>query len=119
MSETKAIAAVAAQIGSTLMPDSDQWHHRFQVKSETSSRSYVIAQRNSDNVWGCSCPGWINYRRCKHLTGVLKRLAAVAVSPTFDQDTVSMLTSARTMYLDLGSAKKVAAPKSRELDLDF
>ena len=116
------IEAVATQIGGTLLPNTDLWINRFQIKSATSSRLYVIAQRRSDNVWGCSCPGWINYRKCKHLTDVLKRLSDVAVSPaalTFDQATLSILVNARKVYLDLGSAKKVAAPaaKGRELDL--
>lgn len=118
-SDTKAIAAVAAQIGSTLMPNNDQWHNRFQVKSTTSSSLYVIAQRRSDNTWGCSCPGWRHHRRCHHLTDVLRRLAGVVASPTYDQATLAMLTSARTVYLDLGPAKAVAAPAHKGRVLDF
>ena len=113
------IEAVASQIGGTLLPNTDQWFNRFQIKSATSSRQYVIAQRRSDNVWGCSCPGWINYRKCKHLTDVLGRLSKVAASPTFDPSTVSMLVSARKVYLDLGSAKKVATPVAKGLELDL
>ena len=113
------IEAVASQIGGTLLPNTDQWFNRFQIKSATSSRQYVIAQRRSDNVWGCSCPGWINYRKCKHLTDVLGWLSKVAASPTFDPSTVSMLASARKVYLDLGSAKKVATPVAKGLDLDL
>ena len=113
------IEAVASQIGGTLLPNTDQWINRFQIKSSSSSRLYVIAQRRSDNVWGCSCPGWINYRKCKHLTDVLGRLSKVAVSSEFDPSTLSMLASARRTYLDFGPTKKVAAPvaKGRELDL--
>jgi len=117
--DTKAIAVVASQIGSTLLPDNDQWHNRFQIKSKTSASLYTIAQRRSDNTWGCSCPGWRNYRRCKHLTDVLQRLAGVATSEAYDQAVLKMLTSARTAYLDLGPAKQVASPvlKGRVLDL--
>ncbi len=121
--DAKTIAAVAAQIGSTLLPDNDQWHNRFQVKSQTSSSLYTIAQRRSDDTWGCSCAGWRHYRKCKHLTDVLKRLADVAVSTAaraYDQATVNVLTSARTAYLDLRSAKNTAMPtiKGRALDLE-
>jgi hypothetical protein len=116
------IEAVASQIGGTLLPDSDQWFNRFQVKSASSSRLYVIAQRRSDNVWGCSCPGWINYRKCKHLTDVLKRLSDVAASPVaraYDSATLGMLASARKVYLELGSAKKVVAPAVKGWELDL
>ena len=84
MTKTKRanIEAVAAQIGGTLLTDNDKWFNRFQVKSASSKRLYVIAQRRTDNVWGCSCPGWINYRKCKHLTDVLGRLANVAAGAT-------------------------------------
>jgi len=116
---TKAIAAVAAQIGSTLLPDNDAWTNRFQVKSASSGSLYTIAQRRSDKVWGCSCRGWINYRKCKHLTDVLKRLAAVEASVAYDSDTLTMLASARKVYLDLGAAKGVAAPKVTGRELDF
>ena len=116
------IEAVASQIGGILLPNTDQWFNRFQVKSASSSRQYVIAQRRSDNVWGCSCPGWINYRKCKHLTDVIQRLAVVAdssASRSFDKATLSMLASARKVYLDLEPAKKVAAPVLKGLDLDL
>ena len=120
--QAKAIAEVAAQIGSTLLEDNAQWHHRFQIKSSTSSSLYTIAQRTSDDTWGCSCPGWRHYRKCTHLTDVLKRLADVAVSTAaraYDQATLSILTSARRAYLDLGPAKATAAPKikGRQIDL--
>lgn len=120
--EAKAIAAVAAQIGSTLLPDNAQWHHRFQIKSKTSSSLYTIAQRTSDDTWGCSCPGWRHHRRCKHLTDVLARLAGVAASTAaraYDQATISILTSARRAFLDLGPAKDIAEPtiKGRVVDL--
>jgi hypothetical protein len=112
--EAKAIAAVAAQIGSTLLADNAQWHHRFQVKSKTSSSLYTIAQRCSDDTWGCSCPGWRHHRQCKHLTDVLSRLAGVASTNArdYDQMTQNVLSSARRAYLDLdlGPAKKVATP---------
>jgi hypothetical protein len=117
--QTKAIEAVAAQIGSTLLDDNAQWHHRFQVKSHTSSSLYTIAQRRSDDTWGCSCPGWRNYRKCKHLTDVLARLAKVTISAAYDEVTIGILTSARRAYLDLDTAKDVAAPKLKGRVLDL
>ena len=120
MTAKASVATVAQQIGGTLLPNNDVWTNRFQVKSSSSSRLYVIAQRRTDKIWGCSCPGWINYRKCKHLTDVLKRLADVAASSTaYDSDTLTMLASARKVYLDLGTAKAVAAPKAKAPELDF
>lgn len=116
---TRHVATVAAQIGGEVLQNTDQWFNRFQIKSATSSRVYVIAQRRADNEWGCSCPGWRHYRHCKHLTDVLQRLSQVKVLAAFDTDTIAMLTSARTAYLDLGPEKALAAPsvKGRVVDL--
>jgi len=121
--DASAIARVAAEIGSSLLADNDQWVNRFQIKSSSSSSLYTVAQRRSDKTWGCSCPGWRHYRRCHHLTDVLGRLANVKVfapSVVEDQETVSMLASARVAYLDLKPAKAVATPafKGRVLDLE-
>ena len=50
--------------------DNDQWQNRFEVRSETSGRIYVIAQHKNKKHWGCSCPGWKRHRRCKHLESI-------------------------------------------------
>ena len=71
-------------------------------------------------TWGCSCVGWRNHRKCKHLTDVLRRLAAVDVSAVADKVVVTMLASAKSAFLDLYPEKDVvAAPtlKGRDLDL--
>ena len=47
-----------------------QWENRFEVKSTTSNRRYVIAQHKEMRHWSCSCPGWTQYRHCKHLEAV-------------------------------------------------
>ncbi len=116
-----AIVRVATQIGcSEMLPDNDQWINRFQIKSSSSSSIYTIAQRRSDKTWGCSCVGWRNHRKCKHLTDVLRRLAAVDVSAVADKAVVTMLASAKSAFLDLYPEKDVvAAPtlKGRDLDL--
>jgi hypothetical protein len=139
-------AEIAAQIGSGLMPDNDQWTNRFTVQSSTSSAVYVVAQRRSDGVWGCSCRGWIHYRHCRHLTDILRRLARLAEqvdAPTFRQPqftgdkrggfsqpadktfnaaTLQVLRTARVALLDLDT-KQVAVDRSKRvrtriLDLD-
>lgn len=111
------VAKIAAQIGSTLLDDSDRWMNRFEIKSRSSGRSYVIAQQRADAVWGCSCPGWTHHRKCKHLTDVLGRLAAVA-----DQyNHLEMMVSARTAFLILDeptATKKIKAAPGRVLDID-
>jgi len=50
------------------LPDTDQWQNRFNVKSESSNRLYVISQNKKGRYWGCSCPGWKAHRTCKHLS---------------------------------------------------
>jgi len=52
------------------LPDNDQWQNRFEVRSETSNRIYVIAQNKTKRFWGCSCMGWKRFRTCKHLAAV-------------------------------------------------
>jgi uncharacterized Zn finger protein len=56
--------------GSDLLPDNGQWRYRFELRSESSNRIYIVAQKKSDESWGCSCPGWKRHRKCKHLTAV-------------------------------------------------
>ena len=49
------------------LPDNDQWGNRFEIRSETSDRIYIIAQNKTKRHWACSCPGWKRHRTCKHL----------------------------------------------------
>ena len=48
-----------------------QWGTRIEIKSETSSRVYVVAEKldhgQPTGTYGCSCPGWKGYGNCKHL----------------------------------------------------
>lgn len=53
-----------------MLPDTDQWQFRFNIESESSNRLYIIAQHKIKRHWGCSCPGWKRYRKCKHLTAL-------------------------------------------------
>jgi len=54
----------------SFLPDNDRYKNRFEIKSETSNRLYIIAQNKSNGIWSCSCPGWIIHRKCKHLKAV-------------------------------------------------
>lgn len=53
--------------GSVALPDNDQWTNRFEIRSESSNRIYVVAQNKKTGKWGCSCPGYLSKRKCKHL----------------------------------------------------
>ena len=124
MTNRDQVAAIAAQIGSSLMSDTAQWRTRFTVESTSSSSVYTVAQRRSDGVWGCSCRGWTHYRHCKHLADILGRLSRAAEKAQTDLDasTLEMLRSARTAYLDLDQGStRVATPRRvaavRHLDL--
>lgn len=52
------------------LPDNNQWQHRFEIRSETSNRIYIIAQHKDKKHWACSCPGWKRFRKCKHLDSI-------------------------------------------------
>lgn len=77
----QAMVLAANRMGATLLPDNDQWRYRVEIKSESSSRLYVVAQRKSNGEWGCSCPGWKSRRRCKHLTTMLPLLIQAPQRP--------------------------------------
>ena len=65
-----------------LLPDTAQYINRFEIKSESSNRVYTMAQRKSDGVMTCSCPGWKNARNghesrtCKHVKVIQPLLKA-------------------------------------------
>lgn len=129
------VEAIAAQIGSSLMPDNDKWTNRFKVESTSSSSMHTVAQLKQDygllpaGTWGCSCRGWTMHvdaqgrRKCRHLEPLLEKLAAVAATAQVELDAavVQMLKSARTAYLDLGGgaagAVKRRAGAGRQIDL--
>ncbi len=100
------VAMIAAQIGSSVMPDNDQWMNRFTVKSTSSNSVYTVAQRRSDGVWGCSCRGWTTHRNCKHLHDILGRLSRIPTLSTHEptpmgdefSSVLDILASARQAY---------------------
>lgn len=62
--------ALANMIAESTLSDNKQWTNRFEIRSETSDRLYIIAQHKANRHWGCSCPGWRRHRNCKHLMAV-------------------------------------------------
>ncbi len=56
--------------GSVTLPDNAQWENRFEVRSASSDRVYIVSQHKTKRHWGCSCPGWKAHRNCKHLIAV-------------------------------------------------
>ena len=61
------------------------WANQIEIKSETSSRIYVVAQKmeagRPTGTWGCSCPGWKAYRNCKHLKTMGLRSCSDRIQP--------------------------------------
>lgn len=65
-----------------LLPDNAQWTNRFEIPSSSSDRVYTVAQRKSNGTWACSCPGWIRWRRCKHLVTLQNVIAQLKGLPS-------------------------------------
>lgn len=59
--------AIRMPAGSVALPDNDQWTSRFQIRSESSNRIYVVAKNKKSGKFGCSCPAYCSRRYCKHL----------------------------------------------------
>jgi hypothetical protein len=62
-----------------------QWGTRIEIKSESSGRIYVVAEKLANGrptgTWGCSCPGWLSRRACKHLTRMHLRSCEDPITP--------------------------------------
>ena len=54
--------------GAISLPDNDQWCERFEIRSSSSGRKYIIAKNKKSGKYGCSCPGYKRWRYCQHLT---------------------------------------------------
>jgi len=81
---TDLIVTVAKQLGAVVLPENDQWINRLQIKSENSSRLYIVAQRKTSGEWGCSCPGWKAHKHCKHLRTMMPALLSVGKREAVD-----------------------------------
>ena len=53
-------------------PDTDRYKVRFTIRSESSSRLYMVSFDAAPGAgyWTCSCPGNLRYGHCKHLTAM-------------------------------------------------
>lgn len=78
------VVTIASSIGSKLEPDNAVWTNRFRIKSQSSSREYVVAQRKTDGVWGCGCPAWRHRRWCKHIDDLHQRLFRIGYAVQTD-----------------------------------
>lgn len=67
MAQNALVVAVAKQFGAKLLPDSDRYKHRMEIRSQSSTRLYVVSWDTATRAWACKCPGWIRHRHCKHL----------------------------------------------------
>lgn len=107
------VRTIAEQIGSGVEPDNAAYINRFTVPSSSGSSTYLVSQRRTSGEWCCSCRGWITHRRCKHLTEILRRLAAHtaledsvrAAESAVPEGIVTMLSAARNAYDMLGGIK--------------
>ena len=63
-------SVLSIPLGDMLQP-SGQWENRFEVKSATTNRAYIVAQHKRGRYWSCSCPDWNQHRHCKHLSDLL------------------------------------------------
>lgn len=61
------LQAQLRSLGVELLPDNKTHQHRMEIRSETSDRLYIVAQRKGNSSWECKCPGWLSHRHCKHL----------------------------------------------------
>jgi hypothetical protein len=68
--QMETLPTVYIPCNSLMLPDNDQWQNRFEIRSETSNRVYVIAQHKVKKHWGCSCPSYRTRRYCKHLSAI-------------------------------------------------
>lgn len=73
MSKKSLIAAIK-KVAVNMLPDNVTHQFRFEIKSSSSNRLYIIAQAKKSKQWQCKCPGWIHHRTCKHLNSILPML---------------------------------------------
>jgi hypothetical protein len=67
-----ALTTQIRQAALNVLPDSDRYKCRFEVRSESSNRIYRISYDAAPGAgyWTCSCRGNISHGQCKHLTSI-------------------------------------------------
>ena len=53
--------------GAISLADNRDWCERFEIRSSSSDRIYIIAKNKKSGQFGCSCPSYRVRRYCKHL----------------------------------------------------
>jgi SWIM zinc finger len=71
MIDRETITRIVENLGGTMLPDTPQWLTRFEIKSTSSGKKYILGQKD-DGTLGCSCTGWTRHRKCKHTKAVLE-----------------------------------------------
>ena len=94
---SKQLALIAEKTGAVVLPDSNGWTNRLEIRSASSNKKYVVAQRqNKDGQaygdFACSCLGWIMSQKrgtytCKHLDAMRPILKAAFPSAAPAQET--------------------------------
>ena len=68
---TSNLPKIAITVRNTeVLPDNKLWKNRFEIRSASSDRVYIVSQNIAKGHMGCSCPGWRRYRTCKHLSAL-------------------------------------------------
>ena len=100
--------APGTHVPAATLPDNAGYTNRFEIKSESSDRIYVIAQSKTGRWWSCSCSGWISRKKCKHLTTLglpgghqpFEPKAPRAAAPTRED------TMARKTFAEIDASRK-------------
>lgn len=67
------------------------WSDHIDVPSESGSQTYTVSRWKDTDTWGCSCRGWTNYGKCKHLSALGKQSARPARGKmTFSKVSISI-----------------------------
>lgn len=101
-----------------------RWEASWNVESDSSDKVYVVSYARIENggsahdVWGCTCPRWINQRGspedrppCKHIRKIKGQLALQGATTTADIAAPKFSTVVSAKKMDVGGIKTVADQK--------
>lgn len=83
------LMTVAARKGWLVLGDTDTHMNRIQIRSESSSNLYTVAQTRKNGIWMCECLGYRGNRTfdgqgrrsCKHLKEAVPVFEAMLANP--------------------------------------
>lgn len=97
-------------IGGEILPDSNVWINRFTVPSDSSNSEYIVAQHRTRRWWACSCKGFTNHQKCKHLT----RLdLGVYMQPLEARVAITVSALPKVLVTEKSERNDVARPRRR------